>query len=28
VAEVGWDLAGSTGGRFVVGLGSQVRAHN
>jgi len=28
VAEVGWDLAGSTNGRFVVGLGSQVRAHN
>jgi probable F420-dependent oxidoreductase len=28
VAEVGWDLAGSTGGRFVAGLGSQVRAHN
>jgi probable F420-dependent oxidoreductase len=28
VAEVGWDLAGSTGGRFVIGLGSQVRAHN
>jgi probable F420-dependent oxidoreductase len=28
VAEVGWDLAGSTAGRFVVGLGSQVRAHN
>jgi probable F420-dependent oxidoreductase len=28
VAEVGWDLAGSTGGRFVLGLGSQVRAHN
>jgi probable F420-dependent oxidoreductase len=28
VAEVGWDLAGSTDGRFVVGLGSQVRAHN
>ena len=27
VAEVGWDLAGSTGGRFVLGLGSQVRAH-
>src|SRR6202166_1819523 len=27
VAEVGWDLAGSTGGRFVIGLGSQVRAH-
>src|SRR5713226_8216123 len=28
VAQVGWDMAGSTGGRFVVGLGSQVRAHN
>jgi probable F420-dependent oxidoreductase len=28
VAEVGWDMAGSTGGRFVLGLGSQVRAHN
>ncbi|MBV8888047.1 MAG: TIGR03617 family F420-dependent LLM class oxidoreductase [Alphaproteobacteria bacterium] len=28
VAEVGWDLAGSTDGRFVIGLGSQVRAHN
>jgi probable F420-dependent oxidoreductase len=28
VAEVGWDMAGSTGGRFVVGLGSQVRGHN
>jgi probable F420-dependent oxidoreductase len=28
VAEVGWDMAGSTGGRFVIGLGSQVRAHN
>ena len=28
VAEVGWDLAGASGGRFVVGLGSQVRAHN
>ena len=28
VAQVGWDLAGSTGGRFVLGLGSQVRAHN
>ena len=24
-AEVGWDLAGSTGGRFVIGLGSQVQ---
>ena len=28
VANVGWDLAGATGGRFIVGLGSQVRAHN
>ncbi len=28
VAEIGWDMAGSYGGRFVVGLGSQVRAHN
>src|SRR5437667_12001006 len=28
VAEVGWDLAGSTGGRFVVGLGSRVRARD
>src|ERR1700761_6296944 len=28
VAEVGWDLAGSTGGRFVIGLGSQVKGHN
>ncbi|HVB16220.1 MAG TPA: LLM class flavin-dependent oxidoreductase, partial [Stellaceae bacterium] len=28
VAEVGWDMAGSNGGRFVVGLGSQVRGHN
>jgi probable F420-dependent oxidoreductase len=28
VAEVGWDLAGATNGRFVIGLGSQVRAHN
>src|SRR3984893_2546629 len=27
VAEIGWDMAGSTGGRFVGGLGSQVRAH-
>src|SRR5260221_2772598 len=27
-AEVGWDLAGATGGRFVVGLGLQVPAHN
>src|SRR5919197_3254983 len=28
VANVGWDLAASTGGRFTLGLGSQVRAHN
>jgi probable F420-dependent oxidoreductase len=28
VAQVGWDLAGATQGRFVIGLGSQVRAHN
>ncbi|HXC91116.1 MAG TPA: TIGR03617 family F420-dependent LLM class oxidoreductase [Stellaceae bacterium] len=28
VAQVGWDLAGATAGRFVAGLGSQVRAHN
>ena len=28
VANVGWDLTGATGGRFVIGLGSQVRAHN
>jgi probable F420-dependent oxidoreductase len=28
VANVGWDLSGATGGRFVVGLGPQVRAHN
>jgi probable F420-dependent oxidoreductase len=28
VAQVGWDLADASGGRFVVGLGSQVRAHN
>jgi probable F420-dependent oxidoreductase len=28
VANMGWDLAGATGGRFTVGLGSQVRAHN
>ena len=25
-ANVGWDLAASTGGRFTLGLGSQVRA--
>src|SRR3954466_6013799 len=28
VAELGWDIAGSFPGRFVIGLGSQVRAHN
>jgi probable F420-dependent oxidoreductase len=27
-ANVGWDIAASTGGRFTLGLGSQVRAHN
>jgi probable F420-dependent oxidoreductase len=27
-ANVGWDLAASTGGRFTLGLGSQIRAHN
>jgi probable F420-dependent oxidoreductase len=28
VATMGWDLAGGSGGRFTVGLGSQIRAHN
>lgn len=28
VANMGWDLAGATNGRFVVGIGPQVRAHN
>jgi len=28
VANMGWDLQGASGGRFVVGLGPQVRAHN
>src|ERR1043166_9582253 len=28
VANMGWDLAGATGGRLTVGVGSQVRAHN
>src|SRR5471032_1542167 len=27
-ANIGWDLAASTGNRFTLGLGSQVRAHN
>lgn len=28
VANMGWDLAQATGGRFVLGLGPQVKAHN
>jgi alkanesulfonate monooxygenase SsuD/methylene tetrahydromethanopterin reductase-like flavin-dependent oxidoreductase (luciferase family) len=28
VANLAWDLARHSGGRFVLGLGSQVRAHN
>lgn len=28
VANMAWDLAGATGGRFAIGLGPQVRAHN
>lgn len=28
VANIGWDLQGSSGGRFVLGLGPQIRAHN
>jgi probable F420-dependent oxidoreductase len=28
VANIGWDLAASTGGRFTLGLGSQIRPHN
>ena len=28
VAEMGWDLQEQTGGRFVLGLGSQVKGHN
>src|SRR5258707_665885 len=27
VATMGWDLAGGSGGRFVVGLGSQIKPH-
>lgn len=27
-ANIGWDLAASTGGRFTLGLGSQIRPHN
>src|ERR1700761_1342235 len=27
-ANIGWDLAAGTGGRFTLGLGSQIRAHN
>ena len=28
VANIGWDLNEASGGRFVLGLGSQVKAHN
>ncbi|HEY0419485.1 MAG TPA: LLM class flavin-dependent oxidoreductase, partial [Acetobacteraceae bacterium] len=28
VASMSWELARHTGGRFVLGLGTQVRAHN
>jgi probable F420-dependent oxidoreductase len=28
VANLGWDLQAASGGRFVLGLGSQVRGHN
>jgi probable F420-dependent oxidoreductase len=28
VANLGWDLQGTSGGRFVLGLGSQVKGHN
>ncbi|HXH82232.1 MAG TPA: TIGR03617 family F420-dependent LLM class oxidoreductase [Candidatus Tectomicrobia bacterium] len=28
LAHVGWDLAQASGGRFVLGLGSQVKGHN
>ena len=28
VANLGWDLQSASGGRFVLGLGSQVRGHN
>jgi alkanesulfonate monooxygenase SsuD/methylene tetrahydromethanopterin reductase-like flavin-dependent oxidoreductase (luciferase family) len=27
VAQTAWQLAGAAGGRFVLGLGSQVQAH-
>src|SRR6185436_6866957 len=27
VAQIGWDLNGASGGRVVLGLGSQIRAH-
>src|SRR5215467_6134016 len=27
-ANIGWDLAASSGGRFTLGLGSQIRPHN
>jgi len=28
VANIGWDLQAASGGRFIVGLGSQVKGHN
>ena len=28
VANIGWDLQAASGGRFVLGLGSQVKGHN
>lgn len=28
VAEMGWDLQEESGGRFILGLGSQVKGHN
>ena len=27
VAQAGWELAGASAGRFVLGLGSQVKPH-
>lgn len=28
LANIGWDLAAQSGGRFIMGLGTQVKAHN
>jgi alkanesulfonate monooxygenase SsuD/methylene tetrahydromethanopterin reductase-like flavin-dependent oxidoreductase (luciferase family) len=28
LAHIAWDLQKASGGRFVLGLGSQVKAHN